>query len=167
MSRNGLRSDYLRPGFGGRLRSCRHTAGLSQRQLAFEGCTAAYISRLEDDERFPSLQIIAALARRLAVDPHWLATGESSSSALGTCIYAGRAFLTSFREAVDEDGRVTLARMEECVEKAETFERTLADVPAALEELRQTEELLVVKSQLDEALGVIAGVQAALVREAS
>jgi len=32
---------------GARLKASRERAGLSQRQLAFPGCTAAYISRLE------------------------------------------------------------------------------------------------------------------------
>src|SRR4051794_41343621 len=54
---------------GVRLRSARETAGLSQRQLAFEGCTAAYISRLEAGARVPSLQMINELAVRLRGSP--------------------------------------------------------------------------------------------------
>lgn len=69
---------HLRPGLGGRLRDARERAGLSQRQLAFPGCTAAYISRLEADERTPSLQIIFAIAERLSVSGRWLATGETA-----------------------------------------------------------------------------------------
>lgn len=60
---------------GRRLRDAREAAGLSQRQLAFEGCTNAYISRLEAGHRIPSLQLIHEFAKRLRVSPQWLATG--------------------------------------------------------------------------------------------
>jgi tetratricopeptide (TPR) repeat protein len=60
---------------GRRLRTARENARLSQRQLAFEGCTNAYISRLESGHRIPSLQLIHEFARRLNVSPQWLATG--------------------------------------------------------------------------------------------
>jgi transcriptional regulator with XRE-family HTH domain len=60
---------------GQRLREARERAGLSQRQLAFPGCTAAYISRLEAGARVPSLQMINQLAARLDVSGQWLATG--------------------------------------------------------------------------------------------
>jgi tetratricopeptide (TPR) repeat protein len=60
---------------GQRLREARERVGLSQRQLAFEGCTNAYISRLEAGHRIPSLQLIHEFARRLQVSPQWLATG--------------------------------------------------------------------------------------------
>jgi tetratricopeptide (TPR) repeat protein len=60
---------------GARLRQAREGAALSQRQLAFPGCTAAYISRLEAGARVPSLQMINELATRLNVSPQWLATG--------------------------------------------------------------------------------------------
>ena len=67
---------HLRPGLDNRLRKAREETGLSQRQLSFPGCTAAYISRIEKGDRFPSLQLLNALAERLRVDPRWLATGE-------------------------------------------------------------------------------------------
>src|SRR5437764_8550303 len=60
---------------GLRLRSARERAGLSQRQLAFPGCTAAYISRIEAGARVPSLQMVNQLALRLEVSGQWLATG--------------------------------------------------------------------------------------------
>jgi transcriptional regulator with XRE-family HTH domain len=60
---------------GVRLREARERAGLSQRQLAFAGCTAAYISRLEAGARVPSLQMVNELSVRLGVSPQWLATG--------------------------------------------------------------------------------------------
>jgi tetratricopeptide (TPR) repeat protein len=60
---------------GLRLKASRERAGLSQRQLAFPGCTAAYISRLEAGARVPSLQMVNQLALRLEVTGQWLATG--------------------------------------------------------------------------------------------
>jgi len=49
---------------GRRLREARLAAGLSQRELAFPGCSAAYISRIEQGERTPSLQVLRELAER-------------------------------------------------------------------------------------------------------
>jgi transcriptional regulator with XRE-family HTH domain len=66
---------------GLRLKAARERAGLSQRQLAFPGCTAAYISRLEAGARVPSLQMVNQLAARLDVTGQWLATGVDPSTA--------------------------------------------------------------------------------------
>lgn len=63
-----------------RLKASRERAGLSQRQLAFPGCTAAYISRLEAGARVPSLQMVNQLAIRLDVSGQWLATGVESTA---------------------------------------------------------------------------------------
>lgn len=60
---------------GQRLRAARETAGISQRQLSFDGCTAAYISRIESGARTPSLQILEEFARRLGTTAEYLATG--------------------------------------------------------------------------------------------
>jgi tetratricopeptide (TPR) repeat protein len=62
---------------GQRLRRAREAAGLTQRQLAFEGCTAAYVSRIEAGARVPSLQILREFARRLGVSVDALATGRA------------------------------------------------------------------------------------------
>jgi tetratricopeptide (TPR) repeat protein len=64
---------------GIRLKASRERVGLSQRQLAFPGCTAAYISRLEAGARVPSLQMINQLALRLEVTGQWLATGVDAA----------------------------------------------------------------------------------------
>jgi tetratricopeptide (TPR) repeat protein len=61
---------------GGRLRQARQAAGLTQRQLSFEGCTAAYVSRIEAGARVPSLQILREFAKRLGVSADYLATGQ-------------------------------------------------------------------------------------------
>src|SRR5918912_3314445 len=64
---------------GERLKGAREAAGLSQRQLAFPGCSAVYISRIERGERVPSLQLLRELGRRLGVDADYLATGARSA----------------------------------------------------------------------------------------
>ena len=60
---------------GRRLKESRERAGLSQRDLAFPGCSAAYISRIEAGERTPSIQVMRELGKRLGVTDHYLATG--------------------------------------------------------------------------------------------
>jgi tetratricopeptide (TPR) repeat protein len=69
---------------GGRLRQARGAAGLTQRDLAFEGCTAAYISRIEGGARVPSLQILREFAKRLGVSADYLATGQLDSEGLSS-----------------------------------------------------------------------------------
>jgi transcriptional regulator with XRE-family HTH domain len=61
---------------GKRLHAAREAAGLSQRDLAFPGCSAAYISRIERGERVPSLQVMRELARRTGVTEGELAYGR-------------------------------------------------------------------------------------------
>ena len=65
---------------GIRLKAARERARLSQRQLSFPGCTAAYISRIEAGARVPSLQMINQLALRVDVSGQWLATGIEAES---------------------------------------------------------------------------------------
>ncbi len=61
---------------GSRLREARLSAGLSQRELAFPGCSAAYISRIEQGERIPSLQVLRELSQRCDVPEAFLAWGR-------------------------------------------------------------------------------------------
>ena len=61
---------------GKRLNTARQAAGLSQRELAFPGCSAAYISRIERGERVPSLQVMRELAQRMGVTESELAYGR-------------------------------------------------------------------------------------------
>jgi transcriptional regulator with XRE-family HTH domain len=63
-------------GFAARLRQTRQQAGLFQHDLAFEGCSAVYISRIENGQRRPNTWIAWGLAERLGVSPHWLITGK-------------------------------------------------------------------------------------------
>jgi len=61
---------------GERLHAAREGAGISQRELAFPGCSAAYISRIERGERIPSLQVMRELARRIGISESFLAYGR-------------------------------------------------------------------------------------------
>lgn len=61
---------------GRRLFEGRVEAGLSQRELAFPGCSAAYISRIERGERVPSLQVLRELGSRVGLSEAELAFGR-------------------------------------------------------------------------------------------
>jgi transcriptional regulator with XRE-family HTH domain len=61
---------------GTRLHAAREDVGISQRELAFPGCSAAYISRIERGERIPSLQVMRELARRIGISESVLAYGR-------------------------------------------------------------------------------------------
>ena len=73
-------------GVGIRLHSARTRAGLSQRDLKFPGCSAAYISRIERGERMPSLQVMTVLVEKLnaalsdvdAITVSWLQYGRET-----------------------------------------------------------------------------------------
>ncbi len=66
---------------GLRLRQARLAAKLTQRALAFEGCTSAYVSRVEAGVRTPSFQVIREWSRRIGVNADWLATGQEPGAA--------------------------------------------------------------------------------------
>jgi tetratricopeptide (TPR) repeat protein len=61
---------------GRRLRQAREAALLRQGDIAFEHCSAGYVSLIEAGRRIPSLQVIRELAVRLGVTEDWLATGR-------------------------------------------------------------------------------------------
>lgn len=64
------------PTVGDRIKQRRLELGLSQRELACEGVSYAYISRLEANQRQPSVKALRKLAARLDVSAHWLEVGE-------------------------------------------------------------------------------------------
>ncbi len=66
---------------GGRLRRLRVAHGLSQRELASEGVSYAYISRLERDERRPSVRALRQIAQKLGVSATYLETGHDLTAA--------------------------------------------------------------------------------------
>lgn len=77
---------------GKRVYEAREAAGLSQRELSFPGCSAAYISRIERGERVPSLQVMRELARRTGVSEQALAFGrEALDAAVANRVRAAEA----------------------------------------------------------------------------
>lgn len=60
---------------GKRLASRRSSFGLSQRDLAFPGCSYTYISRIEKGEREPSLRNLIMLCFLLRTSPMWVLWG--------------------------------------------------------------------------------------------
>ena len=66
---------------GDRIRARRLELGLSQRQLACEGVSYAYISRIESNGRRPSVRALRKIAPALGVSVHWLETGENDPAA--------------------------------------------------------------------------------------
>ncbi|HSP72987.1 MAG TPA: tetratricopeptide repeat protein [Gaiellaceae bacterium] len=93
---------------GRRLRDARSAAGLSQRQLAFPGCTAVYISRIESGDRIPSLQVLRELGGRLGVSADWLATGAEPPGLAGDPLVEAEVAL---RFAEQEHARAIFERL--------------------------------------------------------
>jgi tetratricopeptide (TPR) repeat protein len=104
---------------GRRLREAREKVGLSQRELAFEGCTAAYISRIEVGARVPSLQILREFGRRLGVSAEFLAMGDAAAASASAIENAELAL------RLGEDDAATTA-----------YERLLSGSPTSDEEAR-------------------------------
>lgn len=73
---------------GRRLKCVRQARGLSQRELATDGVSYAYVSRLEAGLRIASLQALIALARRLDTTAERLVFGSPLPD---RCIFCGRA----------------------------------------------------------------------------
>lgn len=63
---------------GARVRGRRVQLGLSQRELAFPGCSYAYLSRIEAGTRTASGHLLEELARRLGTTRRYLETGEET-----------------------------------------------------------------------------------------
>lgn len=138
---------------GQRVRHARVQAGLTQRQVAFPGCTAAYISRIEAGARVPSYQILREIGRRVGVSADYLATGANEPSDDDPVFYAELAARfgdtataeASFQEVIARGGpRGLVARAQaglglmlfECGEHEraiETLEQALADTSAGAE----------------------------------
>jgi transcriptional regulator with XRE-family HTH domain len=90
---------------GARLRAARTRAGLSLRQLAFPGCSAAYLSHIERGRRTPSLQVLVELAERLRLSTYYLAFGvggvHETILAEGRCASSNFA-LETYRRALHQ-----------------------------------------------------------------
>ncbi|MHB8513270.1 MAG: helix-turn-helix domain-containing protein [Actinomycetota bacterium] len=55
--------------FGSRFKAARERAGLTQAELAGDGYSVAYVSRIESGERTPSPEALAVFAKRLGISP--------------------------------------------------------------------------------------------------
>lgn len=66
---------------GQRIRRLRLARGLSQRALSGPGVSYAYVSRIEGDQRKPSLKALRYLAGKLGVDPEYLEDGRAIPAA--------------------------------------------------------------------------------------
>jgi transcriptional regulator with XRE-family HTH domain len=66
---------------GQRIRRLRLARGLSQRGLSGPGVSYAYVSRIEADQRKPSLKALRYLAGKLGVDPEYLEDGRAIPAA--------------------------------------------------------------------------------------
>lgn len=134
---------------GRRIREARERANLTLRELAFPGCTAAYISTLEHGRRSPSLQLLEELAKRLDVSAHYLATGHHQSRSFDDLRVAADVALAL--DEIDEAERQyldILARQPESAIKchalaglAEIAERR-GDPNEALVRLQEAERML-------------------------
>jgi len=71
---------------GDRIQQRRLELGLSQRALASEGVSYAYISRLEAHTRQPSTKALRKLAPKLEVSVYWLETGEQDPAEQLACL---------------------------------------------------------------------------------
>jgi transcriptional regulator with XRE-family HTH domain len=68
-----------RAAFGERLKRLRVSRGLFLTDLAAPGAGAPYLSRVEHGERYPSVEVLHMLARRLGVTVSYLQTGDPVS----------------------------------------------------------------------------------------
>lgn len=68
---------------GRRINERRTKLDLSQRDLSFDGCSYAYISRIEAGTRQPTDQVLAVLAARLGTTVRYLKTGQHDPVELG------------------------------------------------------------------------------------
>jgi transcriptional regulator with XRE-family HTH domain len=75
--RGGLITVTSGPDSGARLREARGARSMYEVGAAVN-VSAAYISRIENDERIPSLQLLYRFADHLGVNRDWLATGQTS-----------------------------------------------------------------------------------------
>jgi transcriptional regulator with XRE-family HTH domain len=85
---------------GERLRAARRQSELTLHQLAFPGCSPAYISHLERGRRTPSLQVLIELASRLGVAPSHLAWGVDEAAPRGKDHAATSLAIVSYQKAV-------------------------------------------------------------------
>lgn len=150
---------------GKRIHEARARAGLSQRDLAFTGCTAAYISRIEAGDRVPSLKTLHGIAKRLGVSAEFLATGADASlheseplleaeiaARIGDPAIAEGQFEAALRQATDSRSRGrALAGLAQLTFGRGEHTEAIAQFQAALEEDPGLEEKPLVADSLGRA----------------
>ncbi|MGO1049671.1 helix-turn-helix domain-containing protein [Crossiella sp. CA198] len=75
--------------FGERLRALRTARGLTQRDLAGEGLSSSYLSRLESGQRMPTSKVVEQLAARLGVSADSFAGLNNGARTGGGAFLAG------------------------------------------------------------------------------
>jgi len=83
-----MRQGFAVDAVGKRLRTERERQGLSQREIATDGVSYSYISRVESGQRDPSMQALVALAARLGTTAERLVYGDEPPE---RCPFCGRA----------------------------------------------------------------------------
>ena len=101
---------------GRRLRAARERAGVSQRGLAFPGCSAAYISRVEAGERIASPRVLNELALRLRVDYAYLI---GASDVLAASVLDDAEIALRLDEMDDDAARLFQRALDEARENRE------------------------------------------------
>ena len=104
---------------GQRLRASRLAAGISQRELAGDSCTTAYVSRIEAGVRVPSYQLLLEFAKRLGTTADFLATGQADQSISADFIEAELALRLGDHNRAGDLYREALARSETPSEEAQ------------------------------------------------
>jgi transcriptional regulator with XRE-family HTH domain len=103
---------------GQRLRRLRLERGLSQRDLAVQGVSYAYISRIEAGTRQPSVKALRKLAGKLGVTPDYLETGADLR-------------IEEARELQLADAEIQLRLGDDPLEAAASFSSVLRDATSA------------------------------------
>lgn len=92
------------PELGPRIRARREELGLSQREavvgLSF---TAAYLSRIENGDRQPTLNVIRELAGPLQCSPSWLEKGMPDPAELLEVSFVPEAIRSEYAHTIRED----------------------------------------------------------------
>src|SRR5919202_4296031 len=97
---------------GERLRRLRTERGLSQKEIAAPGVGHAYISRIEEGERNPSLRALRLLAEKLGVTLEHLETGREIPLALEReCQLASAELELRLGGSGDRDAEQTLRQL--------------------------------------------------------
>jgi transcriptional regulator with XRE-family HTH domain len=116
-----------------RIRARRVELGISQRELAFDGCSYAYISRVEAATRTPSRQVLIGLARRLGTTEHFLVYGIPDPVERG--LLAGGLTLAALteeeREQLEEEVDAALHLVARAFAITAKIERLQADEASA------------------------------------